>query len=103
MEELARHHLIKPVVTQGHIGDVLPDKTVYDARTTPGGPLLDDQGPIIGINFTMVRDFGGSNSAIPVRFGESPPKTYNQTRFLYPFTSEAIYNKPEKESLTCLI
>jgi hypothetical protein len=31
MEELARHHLIKPVFTQGHIGDVLPDKIVYDA------------------------------------------------------------------------
>jgi hypothetical protein len=31
MAELARHHLIKPVVTQGHIGDVLPDKIVYDA------------------------------------------------------------------------
>ena len=74
MEELARHHLIKPVVTQGHIGDVLPDKIVYDAQTTSGGsggPLFNDQGQVIGINFAMVRDFGGSNFAIPVRFGES--------------------------------
>jgi S1-C subfamily serine protease len=30
-----------------------------------------DQGQVIGINFAMVRDFGGSNFAIPVRFGES--------------------------------
>lgn len=74
MEELARHHLIKPIVTQGHIGDVLSDKIVYDAQTTSGGsggPLFNDQGEVIGINFAMVRDFGGSNFAIPVRFGES--------------------------------
>jgi S1-C subfamily serine protease len=74
MEELARHHVIKPTVTQGHIGDVLPDKIVYDAQTTSGGsggPLFNDQGQVIGINFAMVRDFGGSNFAIPVRFGES--------------------------------
>ena len=74
MEELARHHLIKPIVTQGHIGDVLPDKIVYDAQTTSGGsggPLFNDQGQVIGINFAMVRNFGGSNFAIPVRFGES--------------------------------
>ncbi len=74
MEELARQHLIEPIVTQGHIGDVLPDKIVYDAQTTSGGsggPLFNDQGQVIGINFAMVRDFGGSNFAIPVRFGES--------------------------------
>jgi S1-C subfamily serine protease/DNA-binding NarL/FixJ family response regulator len=74
MEELARHHLIKPVVTQGHIGDVLPDKIVYDAQTTSGGsggPLFNDQGQVIGINFAVVRDFGGSNFAIPARFGRS--------------------------------
>lgn len=74
MEELARHHLIKPVATQGHIGDVQPDRIVYDAQTTSGGsggPLFNDQGQVIGINFAMVRDFGGSNFAIPVSFGES--------------------------------
>jgi DNA-binding response OmpR family regulator/S1-C subfamily serine protease len=74
MEELARHHLIEPVATQGHIGEVLPDKIVYDAQTTSGGsggPLFNDQGQVIGINFAVVRDFGGSNFAIPVRFGES--------------------------------
>jgi DNA-binding response OmpR family regulator/S1-C subfamily serine protease len=74
MEQLARHRLIKPVATQGHIGDVLPDKIIYDAQTTSGGsggPLFNDQGQVIGINFAMVRDFGGSNFAIPVHFGES--------------------------------
>src|SRR5258707_8540426 len=74
VEELARRHLIRPVTTQGHIGDVLPDKIVYDAQTTSGGsggPLFNDQGKVIGINFAMVREFGGSNFAIPVGYGKS--------------------------------
>jgi len=74
MEELARRHLIRPVTTQGHIGDVLPDKIVYDAQTTSGGsggPLFNDEGKVIGINFAMVREFGGSNFAIPVGYGTS--------------------------------
>jgi DNA-binding response OmpR family regulator len=74
MEELARRHLIRPVVTQGHVGDVLPDKIVYDAQTTSGGsggPLFNSEGRVIGINFAMVRDFGGSNFAIPIAYGKS--------------------------------
>jgi DNA-binding response OmpR family regulator/S1-C subfamily serine protease len=74
MEELARRKLIRPVTTQGHIGDVLPDKIVYDAQTTSGGsggPLFNDEGKVIGINFAMVREFGGSNFAIPVGYGKS--------------------------------
>jgi serine protease Do len=47
---------------------------VESAQTTSGGsggPIFNDQGKVIGINFAMVRDFGGSNFVIPVRFGES--------------------------------
>jgi len=74
MEELARRNLIRPTTTQGHIGAVLPDKIVYDAQTTSGGsggPLFNNDGKVIGINFAMVREFGGSNFAIPVAFGQS--------------------------------
>ena len=74
MEELARRNLIRPTTTQGHIGDVLPDKIVYDAQTTSGGsggPLFNNEGKVIGINFAMVREFGGSNFAIPVTYGKS--------------------------------
>ena len=74
VEELARRNLIRPVTTQGHIGDVLPDKIVYDAQTTSGGsggPLFNNEGKVIGINFAMVREFGGSNFAIPVGYGNS--------------------------------
>jgi DNA-binding response OmpR family regulator len=74
MEELARRNLIRPVITQGHIGEVLPDKIVYDAQTSSGGsggPLFNNEGKVIGINFAMVREFGGSNFAIPVGYGKS--------------------------------
>jgi hypothetical protein len=74
MDELARRGLIRPLATQGHIGDILPDKIVYDAQTTSGGsggPLFNSEGKVIGINFAMVREFGGSNFAIPVRYGKS--------------------------------
>jgi S1-C subfamily serine protease len=74
MEELARRHLIRPITTQGHIGDVLRDRIVYDAQTTSGGsggPLFNDQGKVVGINFAILRQFGGSNFAIPIDFGKS--------------------------------
>jgi DNA-binding response OmpR family regulator len=73
MEELARRRLIRPVATQGHIGDVLPDRIVYDAQTTSGGsggPLFNNEGKVIGINFAVLRRFGGSNFAIPVRYAK---------------------------------
>jgi S1-C subfamily serine protease len=48
-----------------------------EAQTTTsggsGGLLSNDQGQIIGINFAMVHDFGGSSLALPVRFGEVHP------------------------------
>jgi S1-C subfamily serine protease len=71
MQELAHRKLIRPVNTQGHIGDVLTEKIIYDAQTTnggSGGPLFNAQGKVIAINVAMLRDFGGSNFAIPVRY-----------------------------------
>jgi DNA-binding response OmpR family regulator/S1-C subfamily serine protease len=71
LEELAHRKLIRPLVTQGHVGDVLPDKIVYDAQTTSGGsggPLLNQQGSVIGVTFAVVRGFGGSNFGVPIRF-----------------------------------
>jgi len=71
LSELAKRKLIRPLVTQGHVGDVLPDKIVYDAQTTSGGsggPLLNRQGGVIGVTFAIVRGFGGSNFGVPIRF-----------------------------------
>ena len=71
MSQIASQRLIRPTTTQGHIGDVLQDKIVYDAATTSGGsggPLFNRDGKVIGINFAIIKDFGGSNLAVPVRY-----------------------------------
>src|SRR2546426_4777904 len=73
MAELLRRKLIRPLVTQGHIGDVLPDKIVYDAQTTSGGsggPLFNRDGEVIGVTFAVVKGFGGSNFGVPIRFAQ---------------------------------
>ena len=73
VDELLRRKLIRPLVTQGHIGDVLPDKIVYDAQTTSGssgGPLINRDGEVIGVTFAVVKGFGGSNFGVPIRFAQ---------------------------------
>src|SRR5216683_3534787 len=73
VSQLAAQHLIRPTTTQGHIGDVLKDKIVYDAATTSGGsggPLFNRNGKVIGVNFAILNDFGGSNLAVPVRYAD---------------------------------
>lgn len=73
MSQLASQRLIRPTTTQGHIGDVLDDKIVYDAATTSGGsggPLFNRNGKVIGINFAVLKDFGGSNLAVPAKYAK---------------------------------
>jgi DNA-binding response OmpR family regulator/S1-C subfamily serine protease len=73
LDELARRNLIRPLITQGHIGDVLADKIVFDAQTTSGGsggPLINQQGKVIGVTFAVLKGFGGSNFGIPIRFSQ---------------------------------
>ena len=71
--ELLRRKLIRPLVTQGHIGDVLADKIVYDAQTTSGGsggPLINRDGSVVGVTFAVVNGFGGSNFGVPIRYAQ---------------------------------
>ncbi len=71
LDELARRNLIRPLITQGHIGDILPDKIVFDAQTTSGGsggPLFNRQGKVIGVTYAVLKGFGGSNFGIPIKF-----------------------------------
>jgi S1-C subfamily serine protease len=73
MSQLASERLIRPTTTQGHIGDVLQDKIVYDAATTSGGsggPLFNRNGKVVGVNFAILRDFGGSNLAVPAKYAK---------------------------------
>ncbi len=71
-QDLADHKLIRPLATQGHVGDVLPDRLLYDAQTTQGGsggPVFNLQGEVIAINSMILRRFGGANIGVPVQFG----------------------------------
>jgi len=73
MAALASRKLIRPITTQGHLGDILSDKLVYDAQTTSGGsggPLFNEDGRVIGVNYAILRGFGGSNFGIPIRYAE---------------------------------
>ncbi len=71
-QELANRGLIRPLTTQGHIGDTLADQIIYDAQTTfggSGGPVLNLQGEVIAINHMILRRFGGANFGVPIHFG----------------------------------
>jgi len=73
MSALASQKLIRPITTQGHLGDILSDKLVYDAQTTSGGsggPLFNEDGKVIGVNYAILKGFGGSNFGIPIRYAE---------------------------------
>ena len=68
---LARRGLIRPLPTQGHIGDVMADRILFDAATAvggSGGPLVDLEGRVVAINYGILRAFRGANFAVPARF-----------------------------------
>lgn len=73
LTELAKRNLIRPLITQGHIGDVLADKIVFDAQTTSGGsggPLFNHEGKVIGVTVAVLKGFEGSNFGIPIKFSK---------------------------------
>jgi S1-C subfamily serine protease len=68
LRELAKRRLIRPLSTQGHIGDVRPDRLVYDAQTTSGGsggPVIDLNGKVVGVNYAILSGFAGASFAVP--------------------------------------
>jgi S1-C subfamily serine protease/DNA-binding NarL/FixJ family response regulator len=70
LRQLALRRLIRPLSTQGHVGDAGPDRLVYDAQTTSGGsggPVVDLSGKVVGVNFAILEGFAGSSFAVPVR------------------------------------
>ncbi len=73
IHDLARRNAITPVATQGALNAVLEKQLVYDAGTTSGGsggPVFGTDGTVVGVNFAILRDFGGSNFGVPIRFAQ---------------------------------
>jgi S1-C subfamily serine protease len=70
VEALATRRLIRPAATRGFLGDVLPHEMTFDAQTTiggSGGPVVAMTGRVVGVSYAVLRQFGGSNFAVPVR------------------------------------
>jgi DNA-binding response OmpR family regulator/S1-C subfamily serine protease len=71
LNEVAKRGLIYPLITQGHIGEVTPQKIVFDAQTTnggSGGPLFNQDGRVIGVTYEVLTGFEGSNFGVPIAF-----------------------------------
>ena len=69
-QELSERGLIRPLSTQGHVSDVLKERIVYDAQTTvggSGGPLFNNKGKVIAINYGIFRGFRGANFGVPIK------------------------------------
>ena len=70
-QELSNRDLIKPLTTQGHVSDVLGNRIIYDAQTTlggSGGPLFNNKGKVIAINYGIFHGFRGANFGVPIKY-----------------------------------
>ena len=73
-KRLTETHRLRPTITGGFIWEALPHILLYDAQTTDGGsggPLLDIQGRVLGVNTAYLQDFRGGNYAVPIRFAHA--------------------------------
>lgn len=69
VHDIAGQGGIRPLVTQWHISDVVPNRIVYDAQTTAGGsgsPVFNRQGELIAIHAAIMTRFGAVGFGVPI-------------------------------------
>jgi S1-C subfamily serine protease len=69
VQEVANQAAIRPLATQGHISDVVPNRIIYDAQTTSGGsgsPVFDSHGEVIAVHSAIMTRFGAIGFGVPV-------------------------------------
>jgi S1-C subfamily serine protease len=67
VRRLAGLALIRPSATQGHLGDVVGDKLLYDAATAQGAsgsPVFNVRGEVIGVNSAFLDGFSGGGLGV---------------------------------------
>ncbi|WKZ14926.1 MAG: trypsin-like peptidase domain-containing protein [Candidatus Jettenia caeni] len=72
VQELSNWGLIRPLSTHGQLSDIMYNRMVYDAETTSGGsggPIFNNKGKVIGINYATFPGFRGSNFGVPISYG----------------------------------
>src|ERR1700689_118989 len=74
-QEIISHKAIdvSKVLDDLALPNMLPDKILFDAQTTnavSGGPLFNRKGKVIGVTYSLLKGFGGSNFGIPIKFSE---------------------------------
>ncbi len=68
-ERLSESSFIQPLASQGIVAKVTGATIVYDADTTKGGsggPVLDSNGLVVGVNAAILPEYGGSNIGVPL-------------------------------------
>lgn len=69
-DALARHRLVSPLATQGHVADVSPEIITFEATSSggsSGSPVFGRTGQVIAINRAGLRKAGGLNVGLPSR------------------------------------
>ena len=70
VHDIAEQRGIRPLATQGHIGDIVPGRIVYDAQTlggSSGSPVFNLAGEVIAVNSAYLEPFrGGASFGVPI-------------------------------------
>lgn len=69
IQDIADRNGIRPLATQGHVGDVVPGRIVYDAQTAggvSGSPVFNLQGKVVAVNAAKMTRFGGASFGVPI-------------------------------------